>query len=43
VVYRGADHLMMVVFEATESDMIAVSIHPLEERDVERKSEMEGG
>jgi hypothetical protein len=37
VVYRGADHLMMVVFEETEREIIAVSIHPLEERDVERK------
>ena len=37
VVYRGADHLMMVVFEETESEIVAVSIHPLEERDVERK------
>jgi hypothetical protein len=37
VAYRGADHLMMVVFEETESEIVAVSIHPLEERDVERK------
>ena len=37
VVYRGADHLMMVVFEETESEIIAVSVHPLDERDVERK------
>jgi hypothetical protein len=37
VVYCGADHLRMVVFEVTESEIIAVSIHPLEERDVERK------
>jgi hypothetical protein len=37
VVYRGANHLMMVVFEETESEIVAVSIHPLDERDVERK------
>lgn len=37
VVYRGRDHLMMVAFEETESEIVAVSIHPLEERDVERK------
>jgi hypothetical protein len=37
VVYRGADHLTMVAFEETESEIVAVSIHPLEERDVERK------
>jgi nitrogenase molybdenum-iron protein alpha/beta subunit len=36
-VYRGADHLMMVVFEETGCEIVAVSIHPLEERDVERK------
>jgi hypothetical protein len=28
---------MMVVFEETESEIVVVSIHPLEERDVERK------
>jgi hypothetical protein len=37
VAYRSADHLMMVVFEETESGIVAISIHPLEERDVERK------
>jgi hypothetical protein len=37
VVYRGADHLMMVAFEETESEIIAVSIHPLNGQDVERK------
>lgn len=37
VVYRGADHLMMVVLEETESEIVAVSVHPLEERDVARK------
>jgi len=36
-VYRGADHLMMVVFEETESEIVAISIHPLDERDVARK------
>jgi len=35
--YRGVDHLMMVVFEETASEIVAVSIHPLDERDVERK------
>jgi hypothetical protein len=39
----GAAHLRMVVFEETDSEIVAVSIHPLEERDVERKSETEGG
>ena len=37
VAYRGVNHLMMVVFEETESDVVAVSIHPLDERDVDRK------
>jgi hypothetical protein len=37
VVYRGVNHLMMMVFEEAESEIVAVSIHPLEERDVERK------
>ena len=37
VVYRGGDHLMMVAFEETGSEIVAVSIHPLEERDVDRK------
>ena len=37
VAYRGANHLMMVAFEETESEIVAVSIHPLNERDVERK------
>jgi hypothetical protein len=36
VAYRGANHLMMVAFEETESEIVAVSIHPLDERDVER-------
>jgi hypothetical protein len=37
VAYRGVNHLMIVVFEETESEIVAVSIHPLDERDVERK------
>jgi hypothetical protein len=37
VVYRGADHLMMVAFEETESEIVAVSIHPLDGRDVAGK------
>jgi hypothetical protein len=37
VAYRGANHLMMVAFEETESELVAVSIHPLDERDVDRK------
>jgi hypothetical protein len=37
VAYRGVNHLMMVVFEETESEVVAVSIHPLDERDVDRK------
>ena len=36
-VYRGENHLMMVAFEETESDIIAITIHPLDERDVNRK------
>jgi hypothetical protein len=28
---------MMVAFEETEYEIVAVSIHPLDERDVERK------
>jgi hypothetical protein len=28
---------MMVAFEETENEIVAVSIHPLDERDVERK------
>ena len=30
VAYRGVNHLMMVVFEETESEVVAVSIHPLD-------------
>jgi hypothetical protein len=37
VAYRDVNHLMMIVFEETESEIVAVSIHPLDERDVERK------
>jgi hypothetical protein len=37
VAYRGVNHLMMVVFEETESEIVAVSVHPLDERDVDRK------
>jgi hypothetical protein len=37
VAYRGVNHLMMFVFEETESEIVAVSIHPLDERDVDRK------
>jgi hypothetical protein len=33
-VYCGADHLMMVAFEETESEIVAVSVHSLDERDV---------
>jgi hypothetical protein len=29
---------MIVAFEETESEIVAVSIHPLEEREVERKT-----
>jgi hypothetical protein len=36
-VYRGADHLMMVVFVETEDGIVAISIHPLDARDVVRK------
>jgi hypothetical protein len=37
VAYRGANRLMMVVFEETESELVAVSIQLLDERNVERK------
>jgi hypothetical protein len=37
VAYRGVNHLTMVVFEETESEVVAVSIHPLDERDIDRK------
>jgi hypothetical protein len=37
VVYGDADQLMMVAFEETASEIVAVSVHPLDERDVERK------
>jgi hypothetical protein len=37
VAYRGANHLTRVVFEETESEIVAVSIHPLDKRDVARK------
>ena len=37
VVYRGAEHLMMVAFEETEGEIVAVTLHPLDERDVARK------
>jgi DNA-binding MltR family transcriptional regulator len=33
IAYRGVDHLMMVVFEETESEIVAASVHPLDERD----------
>jgi hypothetical protein len=38
-VYRGGNHLMMVAFEETESDIIAITIHPLDERDVNTRLE----
>jgi hypothetical protein len=37
VAYRGSNHLMMVAFEETDNEIVAVSIHPLDERDIERK------
>jgi hypothetical protein len=37
VVDRGAHHLMMVAFEETEGEIVAVTIYPLDERDVARK------
>jgi nitrogenase molybdenum-iron protein alpha/beta subunit len=37
VAYRGAHHLLMVAVEDTASEIVAVSLHPLDERDVERK------
>ena len=37
VPYRGASRLMMVVFEETDREMIAVTMHPLDEHDVQSK------
>lgn len=35
--YRGRRHLMAVVYEETETEIIAVTVHPLERADVEAK------
>jgi len=35
--YRGGTHLMMVVFEETKDEIVAVTIHPLDAKDVELK------
>ncbi|MEE9293379.1 MAG: hypothetical protein V3W34_00225 [Phycisphaerae bacterium] len=35
--YRGEEHLMMVVFQECEDEIIAITTHPLEMRDVETK------
>jgi hypothetical protein len=37
VAYRGANQLRMVAVEEPVSESVAVRIHPLDERDVERK------
>ncbi|MBM4044039.1 MAG: hypothetical protein FJ279_02910 [Planctomycetes bacterium] len=39
-VYRGADHLMMVAFEETQAEILAITTHPLDERDVQVKIRM---
>ena len=35
--YRGGTHLMMVAFEETDEDIVAVTIHPLDAKDVKVK------
>lgn len=35
--YRGSDHLMMVAFEESPDEIVAITIHPLDERDVTLK------
>jgi len=35
--YRGSDHLMMVAFEEGPDEIVAITIHPLEERDLTLK------
>ncbi len=35
--YRGCDHLMMVAFEEGPDEIVAITIHPLDERDVALK------
>jgi len=37
VAYRGSDHLMMVAFEEEPDEIVAITIHPLDERDVTLK------
>ncbi|MCK4343242.1 MAG: hypothetical protein KAY37_16130 [Phycisphaerae bacterium] len=37
VTYRGSDHLMMVAFEEGPDEIVAITIHPLDERDVTLK------
>ena len=32
--YRGSDHLMMVAFEESPDEIVAITIHPLDERDM---------
>jgi len=35
--YRGREHLMMVAFEEIEEEIVAVTIHPLSQPDVDAK------
>ncbi|MFH1418281.1 MAG: hypothetical protein ABII12_08365 [Planctomycetota bacterium] len=35
--YRGSDHLMMVAFEEGPDEIVVITIHPLDERDVTLK------
>lgn len=37
VTYRGDDHLMMVAFEEGPDEIVAITIHPLDERDLTLK------
>jgi hypothetical protein len=35
--YRGREHLMMVAFEDTDEEVVAITIHPLSQTDVDAK------
>ena len=34
---RGSNRLMMVAYDELEAEIVAITIHPLEERDIENK------
>jgi len=35
--YRGGTHLMMVAFDESDAEIVAVTIHPLDAKDVDLK------